>query len=345
VALLDEDGNVLERYEYDVYGKPYFYDPNFVLLATQESGHENVILYTGQRFDRLDDGDLTIMYYKNRCYNPTTGRFLQRDPIQYKDGMNLYQYVTSNSLSYLDPFGRVKADIKLINYVVRKYGLSDFGRDLLHEAIHGQNLSRILIEEEAEAIQALGGKYIRKPKPGGRGGAFKGPAMGALFILLTTASTASAEEVPVLPPQDRLAVFIKNIELEIEKLEDSGKGCGLCICKRIHVQRKYYYKMPTNQWWDLLNVFHDGNVETVYDINTQNTEEIRLFNGLSDKECFKKSYTLPTPEVEIPDGLEFDDFHATGESDDDIYTRHPYAIWLEKEWRYENYHYWECEID
>jgi hypothetical protein len=38
-------------------------------------------------------------------YHPTVGRFLQRDPSGYADGMSLYQYVASDPMSSLDPFG------------------------------------------------------------------------------------------------------------------------------------------------------------------------------------------------------------------------------------------------
>ena len=38
-------------------------------------------------------------------YAPTLGRFLQRDPLGYTDGMNMYAYVTNNPANYLDPMG------------------------------------------------------------------------------------------------------------------------------------------------------------------------------------------------------------------------------------------------
>ncbi len=38
-------------------------------------------------------------------FSPTLGRFLERDPMEYKDGPNLYQYCRSNPASLTDPMG------------------------------------------------------------------------------------------------------------------------------------------------------------------------------------------------------------------------------------------------
>ncbi|KPK72764.1 MAG: hypothetical protein AMJ79_15525, partial [Phycisphaerae bacterium SM23_30] len=105
VALIDDEGDVLERYEYDAYGKPYFFEHNLALADTQASDYNNVILFTGRRVDFLDDGDLTLQYSRHRYYDYHTGRWLTQDKIGYDDGMNLYQYVKSNPLRYFDPFG------------------------------------------------------------------------------------------------------------------------------------------------------------------------------------------------------------------------------------------------
>jgi uncharacterized protein RhaS with RHS repeats len=45
-----------------------------------------------------------------RWYDPTTGRWLQRDPIRYVDGMSQYEYVVSNPLKHVDPLGLHKQD-------------------------------------------------------------------------------------------------------------------------------------------------------------------------------------------------------------------------------------------
>ncbi len=44
-------------------------------------------------------------HVRNREYSPQLGRFLQRDLLEYPDGYNLYQYVMSNPIGYIDPFG------------------------------------------------------------------------------------------------------------------------------------------------------------------------------------------------------------------------------------------------
>jgi RHS repeat-associated protein len=57
--------------------------------------------YTGQAFIP----ELGLYYYKNRMYNPKLGRFMQKDPIGYAAGMNLYAYVKGDPVNFNDPLG------------------------------------------------------------------------------------------------------------------------------------------------------------------------------------------------------------------------------------------------
>ena len=54
----------------------------------------------------MHDKEFGQVYNRARMYNPTMGRFLQRDPIGHVDGMNLYQYVRSTPATYVDPTGQ-----------------------------------------------------------------------------------------------------------------------------------------------------------------------------------------------------------------------------------------------
>ncbi len=110
-ALADTDGDIVERYEYDAYGKAtVLHGADDADGAVTEwdvdsggSDWDNQILYCGYRFDKT-----TKLYHvRNRQYHPTLGRWLQRDPAGYGDGINLYQYVMDNPSRYTDPSGHL----------------------------------------------------------------------------------------------------------------------------------------------------------------------------------------------------------------------------------------------
>ncbi|MBI4431103.1 MAG: hypothetical protein HY587_05275 [Candidatus Omnitrophica bacterium] len=93
VAANIAGGGTEQRYTYDAFGAPTFAVPDTV---------GNPFLFTGRYFD----AETGLYYYRNRYYQPKTGRFIERDPMGYAAGsLSLYEYVGSNSINFTDPMG------------------------------------------------------------------------------------------------------------------------------------------------------------------------------------------------------------------------------------------------
>ena len=93
------NGAVIERYEYGDYGKVAMFDANGNTRTV--SSHNVLHLYTGRSLITGTD----LYDYRFRVLDPQTGRFVQRDPLWYVDGMGLYGYVSNNPFKFGDPLG------------------------------------------------------------------------------------------------------------------------------------------------------------------------------------------------------------------------------------------------
>lgn len=97
-ALAVYDENVLaERNEYNGFGAPSFYNETYGQLDS--SSVNNNILFTGRPY-YASTGNYD---FRQRVYNFSTGRFLQKDPLGYINGYNTYAaYFIPHQI---DPFG------------------------------------------------------------------------------------------------------------------------------------------------------------------------------------------------------------------------------------------------
>ena len=106
LVVTDENGDIVEKYDYSPYGEPTFLDSNNVERTS--SAINNSRLYTGRRWLP----DVGLYYYRARFYSPTLKRFISRDPAGDVDTLNLYLYVYANPVNLIDPLGLMSIEGK-----------------------------------------------------------------------------------------------------------------------------------------------------------------------------------------------------------------------------------------
>ena len=56
--------------------------------------------------------ELQLVYNYFRTYDPSTGRYMESDPIGLIGGLNTYGYVGANPLTNIDPLGLIKDSVE-----------------------------------------------------------------------------------------------------------------------------------------------------------------------------------------------------------------------------------------
>jgi RHS repeat-associated protein len=150
----------------------YAYEP-FGRLTTSENTTNNPYLFTSRRFD----AETGLYYYRARNYSPEMGRFLQRDPKGYDEGMNLYHYVGNNPLNFVDPWGTneyvvgvefARSHRQFAQNVLEQLDIPTGGADL-NEVVRRSNLAAVhrLIQQgrvQGGQIEELNVSVTRGPR-------------------------------------------------------------------------------------------------------------------------------------------------------------------------------------
>ena len=101
-------------YEYGPFGE--------LLRATGPMSRVNPLRFSTKYYDEQTD----FLYYGYRYYNPSTGRWLNRDPIGEMGGANLFGFLGNEPVGGIDPFG---AYVWIIRDDCGHVRLSDFPPD------------------------------------------------------------------------------------------------------------------------------------------------------------------------------------------------------------------------
>ena len=122
ILLTGATGAVIEQYDYDAFGQPYFYNAIGQVL-TGGSVQGNRFLFTGREWLK----ELRAYDFRNRLYLPQLGRFIQPDPVGLQiagqapigamaafgdvpkvfpsSEFNLYRYCHNDPINQKDPTG------------------------------------------------------------------------------------------------------------------------------------------------------------------------------------------------------------------------------------------------
>ncbi len=98
-AIIDTGGTVVERFGYDAFGPARFMDAAFATLPASNADW-NFLFHA-----EFLDTDSGLYNYGYRYYHPELGRWLSRDPIQERGGLNLYGFVDNEPVGLVDILG------------------------------------------------------------------------------------------------------------------------------------------------------------------------------------------------------------------------------------------------
>jgi RHS repeat-associated protein len=95
VGLMNvNDGTIAAQYEYGPFGE--------MTKATGPMAFNNPVRFS----TKFEDEGTGMLYYGYRYYNPGTGRWLSRDPMEEGGGRNLYSFISNGGASLIDTDGR-----------------------------------------------------------------------------------------------------------------------------------------------------------------------------------------------------------------------------------------------
>src|SRR5208282_45494 len=95
VALINAaDGTIVANYDYAAFGEP--------IRVTGVMAKNNPFRFS----TKYDDDESDLLYYGYRYYNPSTGRWPSRDPMEEAGGLNLYAFVRNDGINNVDGLGR-----------------------------------------------------------------------------------------------------------------------------------------------------------------------------------------------------------------------------------------------
>ncbi|HEV2455202.1 MAG TPA: RHS repeat-associated core domain-containing protein, partial [Verrucomicrobiae bacterium] len=100
------DGTLTANYEYGSFGEP--------IRMTGPQAKANPLRFS----TKYDDDESDLLYYGYRYYDPSTGRWLNRDLVGAGE-VNLYEFILNDPVRYIDVFGLHTVDITAKSWIAK----------------------------------------------------------------------------------------------------------------------------------------------------------------------------------------------------------------------------------
>lgn len=168
--------------DFDDFGEAWDYS-GFVAGRGHLSAYDNTFGYAGYTWDPA----CSRYHVRHRVYAPELARWLTRDPVHYRDGLNLYQYVRSMSQRFRDPMGLGPLDwIEDFGDWVDRHIGDPGGRYIQHLWNDDESLSNMT---DGDIYAISGGLAVAG-----------GVSAAALMCMCETAAAGAAESMEAGPP-------------------------------------------------------------------------------------------------------------------------------------------------
>jgi len=108
--LTDNTGSTTATPTYTAFGERVDTGPSERFAYAGSWGYES--------HDFPQGSEIPYLHVGFRYYDPGSGRFLQRDPIGIRGGLNVYVYVANHPVSFIDPSGLLRPPDGLTNEII-----------------------------------------------------------------------------------------------------------------------------------------------------------------------------------------------------------------------------------